>query len=89
MGGKHPAIYDENRSHGWKCNLVDYSNSGIDAPSLELLDIHSRFARAIRWTRVAAEMSKNTHLVPGKVPGRSRLEWITSACLAVWLKFPA
>ncbi|KAF8851619.1 kinase-like protein [Acephala macrosclerotiorum] len=89
IGGKAPAIYTPHRRFDWKCNLADHSNSGIESPDPELLDIHSRFSRARMWTDIATKINSHSSLRRSQNTDSSPFtQTITTAFLAIWSKFP-
>ncbi|KAI9727374.1 MAG: hypothetical protein M1834_008445 [Cirrosporium novae-zelandiae] len=88
VGGK-PAIFTNDRWNRWRCRLANHSHSKIGTPNPELLEIHCRFSKALRWTKVAADMKKYPH--PGHTQtgkSRSRFEPLINGLLAMWLTFP-
>ncbi|TVY35290.1 hypothetical protein LSUB1_G004842, partial [Lachnellula subtilissima] len=89
IGGKAPTIYTSHRVFDWKCDLADHSNSGIDNPDPELLEIHSRFSRALKWTDIATKIDSRPCLRRSQKTESSPFTvTITTAFLAVWSKFP-
>ncbi|KAI9744760.1 MAG: hypothetical protein M1818_001685 [Claussenomyces sp. TS43310] len=68
---------------------IDHSNSSIDSPDPELLKIHCRFSRALKWTEIAADMERNPHLPRTETPTGAHLtQAIVTGFLKVWLKIP-
>ncbi|CZR55061.1 uncharacterized protein PAC_04947 [Phialocephala subalpina] len=89
IGGKAPAIYTPHRRFDWKCDLADHSNSGIESPDPELLEIHSRFSRALKWTDIATKINSRSCLRRSQNTDTSPFtQTITTAFLAIWSKFP-
>ncbi|KAF7957508.1 hypothetical protein EAE96_003085 [Botrytis aclada] len=87
--GKAPAIQTPSRLFNWQCDLTDHSNSGIDSPHPELLEIHSRFSRAINWTDVARKIDSRPCIRRSRNKVDSSLKlFITNALLDIWSKVP-
>ncbi|KAF4634077.1 hypothetical protein G7Y89_g4030 [Cudoniella acicularis] len=58
-------------------------------PDPELLEIHSRFSKALKWTEIAAKMNSHAHLRHRQNTSKIRItQAIASSFLAVWSKFP-
>ncbi|TVY15038.1 hypothetical protein LARI1_G007719 [Lachnellula arida] len=73
----------------WRPDLSDLSNSNIDGPDPALLEIHSRFSKALKWTHVAVIMQRNAHQRYTQKTTRTHFtEAITTSLLAIWLKLP-
>ncbi|KAL5329524.1 hypothetical protein ACEPPN_003038 [Leptodophora sp. 'Broadleaf-Isolate-01'] len=90
IGGEAPAFYTFRRLCDWKCDLADYSNSGIESPDQELLDIRSRFSRSLMWTDIATKINCRPCLRRSQNTGGSPLKrTIISTLLAIWSKFPS
>ncbi|CAG8977393.1 hypothetical protein HYALB_00007023 [Hymenoscyphus albidus] len=72
----------------WQCNLIDHSATGIQSPDSRLLEIHRRFAPAMRWTDISAKMERRkprTH----KPPNRNAFsEILIKSALTIWKIFP-
>ncbi|RDL42544.1 uncharacterized protein BP5553_02523 [Venustampulla echinocandica] len=93
IGGRPPVVRSESaeRFLNWRCHLVDHSESGIDAPSSELIDIHNCFAEAFKWSEISEIITwqKFTSQPIRRVERRhSYLEPLKSAILALRLKVP-
>ncbi|THV44440.1 hypothetical protein BGAL_0642g00030 [Botrytis galanthina] len=87
--GKAPAIQTPSRLFNWQCDLDDHSNSGIDSPHPELLEIHSRFSRALNWTDVARKIDSRPCIRRSRNKvNNSFKQFITDALLQIWSKFP-
>lgn len=90
IGGKPPAIYTSERPLNWRCDLYDHTNSSIDSPDPQLLQIHCRLSRALKWTSIADNMKRNPHRPPRiqKTTSTHLTRAIAKGFLEVWLKFP-
>ncbi|KAL2066798.1 hypothetical protein VTL71DRAFT_1222 [Oculimacula yallundae] len=89
IGGKAPAICTLARFFDWKCDLVDHSDSGIESPAPELLDIRSRFSRALMWTDIATKIHNRSRPSRGQNRDTSYfIPTLSTVFLSMWLKFP-
>ncbi|KAJ8064451.1 hypothetical protein OCU04_006789 [Sclerotinia nivalis] len=87
--GSVPDIYTGSRQYHWKCDLVDRSKSGIESPDPELLEIHSRFSKALNWTDVATNIDSRPRLRPSQNKDRNPfMQLITTTLLAIWTRLP-
>jgi len=79
----------------WKCHLIDFSESDIDTPDPDLVQLHFRLSKAMKWTKIAdsfSERKRSPKLSSSQNHSRSAFSWslkiITLTFLAIWMLIP-